>query len=331
MGKWNKTARVLYLFESFLHGETVRKDIMAERFATSEKAIQRDIDELRSYCMELVAEGKETHCGDIVYSRAGRGYQMQRAERQWLTNSDILCCARILLESRAFVKEEMNELLTKLVAQSSPEQRHVIEDIIRNEAFHYSPVSHATPLMQRIWELGQAVNQQRLVELTYRKEYRKEVAKRVVEPRSVFFSEYYFYLIADIHDSKYPFPAIYRLDRILESAVLDETYRTAEKNRFEEGIFRKRVQFMRPGELIRIRFRYTGLSLEAILDRLPTASVIEENGNSTIIEAEVFGTGISMWLLSQGNQVEVLSPVKLRQEMHDILQKSLALYTAGAE
>lgn len=104
MGKWNKTARVLYLFESFLHDETVRKDKMAERFATSEKAIQRDIDDLRGYCMELIAQGKETHCGDIIYSRSERGYKMQRAERQWLSNSDILCCARILLESRAFVK-----------------------------------------------------------------------------------------------------------------------------------------------------------------------------------------------------------------------------------
>lgn len=227
----------------------------------------------------------------------------------------------------------MTELLSRLVAQSSPEQRHVIEDIIRNESFHYSPVSHETPLMERIWKLGQAVNQQRLVELTYRKEYKKEIAKRIVEPRSLFFSEYYFYLIADIHDSEYPFPAIYRLDRILESVVLDETYRTSEKSRFEEGVFRKRVQFMRPGELIRIRFRYTGLSVEAILDRLPTARVVEQDSNGSIVEAEVFGTGIGigMWLLSQGSQVEVLSPAKLRQEIQESLQKSLALYTAGAE
>ena len=53
-----------------------------------------------------------------------------------------------------------------------------------------------------------------------------------------------------------------------------------------------------------IRFRYTGPSLEAVLDRLPTAQVLSQDENGWLISAEVFGKGIEMWLKSQGEWVE---------------------------
>ena len=76
--------------------------------------------------------------------------------------------------------------------------------------------------------------------------------------------------------------------------------------RFEEGEFRKRVQFMFGGKLQKVTFQYTGLSVEAILDRLPTARIIDEADGIFTITAEVFGNGIQMWLRSQGDQVKIL-------------------------
>ena len=60
------------------------------------------------------------------------------------------------------------------------------------------------------------------------------------------------------------------------------------------------------GELERVKFKYIGNDIESILDRLPTANIIEEGDNYNIIEAEVFGNGIDMWLRSQENRVEIL-------------------------
>lgn len=88
----------------------------------------------------------------------------------------------------------------------------------------------------------------------------------------------------------------------------------------------KRVQFMFPGRLLKLRFRYTGRSVEAILDRLPTARVISEEKDGVVVEAEVYGKGILMWLLSQGNMVEVLSPKSLREEMKNLLHEMLDKY-----
>ena len=54
------------------------------------------------------------------------------------------------------------------------------------------------------------------------------------------------------------------------------------------------------GKLQKIRFRYTGPSLEAVLDRLPTAKVLAEDDDGWDVESEVFGSGVEMWMRSQG-------------------------------
>ena len=56
-----------------------------------------------------------------------------------------------------------------------------------------------------------------------------------------------------------------------------------------------------------IRFRYTGPSLEAVLDRLPTAQVIKTEENGWLISAEVFGKGIEMWMRSQGDYIKIIN------------------------
>ena len=56
----------------------------------------------------------------------------------------------------------------------------------------------------------------------------------------------------------------------------------------------------------KVKFRYTGTDIDAILDRLPTARILDEEGGAYIVSAEVFGSGIDMWLRSQGSYVELL-------------------------
>ena len=55
----------------------------------------------------------------------------------------------------------------------------------------------------------------------------------------------------------------------------------------------------------------------AVLDKLPTARIIERDGGKYIIEAEVYGDGIKMWLLSQGNWVKVIGPEEFVSEIRE--------------
>lgn len=123
------------------------------------------------------------------------------------------------------------------------------------------------------------------------------------------FSEYYFYLTAFIGDDEVKkdfdvlndsFPTIYRIDRIKNMEILDECFHIPYSSRFEEGEFRKRIQVMYGGKLQKVKFKYSGSDVDAVLDRLPTAQIVDvdEDEGAFIISAEVFGKGIEMWLNS---------------------------------
>ena len=57
-------------------------------------------------------------------------------------------------------------------------------------------------------------------------------------------------------------------------------------------------------------FWYKGLSVEAVLDRLPTAKILKEEDGKYLVSAETFGDGIEMWLRSQGDAVEIVQKEK---------------------
>ena len=62
------------------------------------------------------------------------------------------------------------------------------------------------------------------------------------------------------------------------------------------------------------------------MDRLPTSEVLSQDESGAVIEAEVYGKGVLMWLMAQGKHVEILSPKALREEMRQTLIEMLALY-----
>jgi predicted DNA-binding transcriptional regulator YafY len=71
--------------------------------------------------------------------------------------------------------------------------------------------------------------------------------------------------------------------------------------------------------------------VQAVLDKLPTAKIVECSGGKHIIEAEVYGDGIKMWLLSQGAWVKVLGPEEFVEEMRAEIGKMLCIYEKNNE
>lgn len=83
---------------------------------------------------------------------------------------------------------------------------------------------------------------------------------------------------------------------------------------------------MWPGKLRKIRFEFTGPSIQAVLDKIPTARVIERSDGKYLVEAEVYGDGIKMWLLSQGSWVKVIAPDGFVSEMRSEIEKMMHYY-----
>ena len=332
--KTSKTLRILELYDEFTKGHPVNKAALARKYHVDERSIQRDIDEIRIFLSEVLADGKEDEC-KILYSKAEKCFRMEKNKSSKMSNSQILAVSKIILESRAFPVEEVNEILQKMVDSCVPaESMKLVQELIGNERFHYVGIQKES-LQDKLWEIGLAIHEKNLLSIDYCKgSGKRDKIKRVVAPVSILFSEYYFYLNAFImekneegrYQRKYDFPAIFRLDRIENYKKRKESFVERGSERFEEGEFRKRVQFMYGGDLQRVLIKFYGENPEPITDRLPTATIVEKGADYFIIKAEVYGKGILMWLLSQGKKVELLSPESLRLEMKESIEEMLRLY-----
>lgn len=304
-----KSIRLLTMYGRLTDGRILRKAELAQEFGITSRSVQRDLETLRLFFAEEML-GRE-----IVYDPHQKGYTLSSASPKGLTNSEILAVCKILLESRSMRQDEMMPILDKLLDCCLPDSsKKAVTRLIANERLHYVEPRHGKSILDGLWEIGQAVEQHCVMEMQYLK-MDGSVSNRVIEPVGLMFSEYYFYLVAFVRNeprmeyfrkNNKLLPTIYRVDRIQNFTVTNEHFTPAYSTRFQEGEFRKRVQFMYGGKLNKVRFKYTGPSIEAVLDRLPTAKILSQDEDGWEVETEVFGKGIEMWIRSQGENISAV-------------------------
>ncbi|MCL1605727.1 WYL domain-containing protein [Phascolarctobacterium sp. ET69] len=307
--------RLLAMYAQLAEGKPLYKACEAVKYNCSLRSIQRDIEDLRSF----FADRSETTgvVQELIYDRKLNAYRLVPPLRNLLTNEETFAVLKVLLESRSLTKVELFPILEKLISCCVPPyNRRQVTDLIANEKYHYVEPRHKKEILEKMWNLSAAIREHKEIKITYMRQSGDDVS-RVLKPVGIMFSEFYFYIVGFINEDEQsekvkfevendPFPTIYRIDRIKEYAVTERHFNVPYQNRFEEGEFRKRVQFMYGGKLQKIKFWYKGPSVEAVLDRLPTAKILQYDGSGYLISAEVFGKGINMWLRSQGDMVEVV-------------------------
>ena len=310
----DKSSRVLQIYTELLNGKTVHKNELSSKYNVAPRSIQRDIDEIRNFLEN------NQKCGGVIntviYDYSEKGYRLVQLNKTTLSDGELLAICKIILDSRAFPKKELHDVLGKVIdVCASEESKRKISELIKNEEFHYVELRHKTSVSDILWDIGQAIRENRYIEIDYIRTKDKSIVSRKLKPVAVMFSEYYFYLAAFIEDNEVrmnfdvlndSFPTIYRLDRIKRLTVLKEKFHIPYKDKFEEGEFRKRIQFMYGGKLQKIKFKYFGNDIDSILDRLPTARILNEEQGVFTVSAEVFVKGIDMWIRSQGELIEMI-------------------------
>ncbi len=317
-----KNNRILEIFFRLLHGEAISIKQLANEYNVSTKSISRDISTLQNF----LSENRELlRQAELFYSYKDRSYHLSSDE--FMKNKELLAIVKVLLGCRCFQKEEILNIISKLKCFTTINDREKFENLIRKEVYHYHEVkSDCNSVIDNLWKITRAIEEKKVITISYYKMNRDDV-KRKIKPVAVLFSEYYFYLVAysatdDSYNAKF-----FRIDRINSIAEHRDTFTLERKYNFDEGDLREKNQFMFPGKTKKIKFEFTGPSVQAILDRLPTAKIIDKQGNKNIIEAEVnHGRGIIMYLLSQGAWVKVISPQSLIDEMKEEINKLNSLY-----
>jgi len=323
----NKASAVLYIYDALNAGVLLTKEGLQEKFQTSGKTIGRYMKEVNKHLSEKYS-GKE-----VVYEANLGGYKIcQKCPQDTvLDQKDVLVLSKILLESRGLNYNETQMIIEKLTNHCAKNEKCFIKRMIGNEMENYIPPKHEKSLIEQIWQIHHAIKEQKKLEISYHRVgadglVEKGTKKWIVYPQAVLFCEYYFYLCADIEGKDYDYPTIFRIDRIESYQTLGEHFRVNYTQRFKEGEFRKLTQFMFTGQLQTVTFKFFGRSLEAVLDRLPTAEISEALEDSFIVKARVFGQGIIMWILGQGDNVEVLEPISMRNEVKEKIERMMKVY-----
>ena len=333
-----KKNRTLEIFFRGIRGEDLSPAKLAADYMVSTKSITRNINEIKDF----LAENRElVGQTELEYSYVRKAYRLFFDE--FLSDKELFTVAKLVIGSRAFSREDLALIVSKLKRFASLGDRKQLEEIIRKELYHYSPVKHdCESIIDNLWQLVGAITGKKDITISYYKKDRTMSDKRI-QPVSIMFSEYYFYLIA-YYPGKYDEPRYFRVDRITKIVehrkragtgempdydTGDNRIRAEQVPSFDEGELRQLNQYMFYGKLRRIRFWYTGPSLQAILDKLPTAKIIERGRGKYLLEAEIYGDGIKMFLLSQGEWVRVIEPEEFVKEISETAMAVAALYGKG--
>lgn len=318
-----KQYRVLEIFFRGLRGEDISVQELANEYNISTKSITRSINELKNFLADHRVLVGNT---EFQYSYSDKCYRLYMDE--FLSNKELFSLVEVMIGARAFFKMELLTLVDKLKKFTTPEDRPKMNELIRKELYHYPEVNHDCESVQyNLWKIVSCITERKEISIEYYRTDRKLVTHRL-RPASVMFTDYCFYLIAFRTVEKTDKPYYFRIDRIKQITIHRKKFDAFDTPDFDEGLLRKRSLFMWPGKLRTIRFEFSGPSVQAALDKLPTAKIIERlGGGKYLIEAEVYGDGIKMWLLSQGAWVKVVSPTEFVEEMCNEIDKIKNLYT----
>lgn len=314
-----KTTRILDIFFRLLKGESVSIQHLAEEYGVSTKSISRDISEIKTY---LSDHRDVVGNAELVYSYQQKVYDLEFEDL--LLPKELMAIVKVLIGARAFSKEELSVLITKLKVQTPPGERRQLNELIKNEMFHYREVHHdCSGVMDHLWRLIHAIDKKCEITVTYLKQSRKEVQRRL-KPVAVIFSEFYFYLLAYVEEDDTK-PHYFRIDRIMD--IIEHRTRFQLEQPFDEGHLKEQIHYMYPGVYRRIRFSFRGPSVQAVLDKIPTARIIKKEGDTYFLEACVYGKGINMFFLSQGSWIKALEPPEFVEELKTEILEMYHSYT----
>ena len=166
--KIDKTQRILTMQRRLLQGEVLCKPELAKEFGINERSVQRDIDDLRAYLHdESTLYGNEQL---IVYDQKRKGYVLSHGESACLSVNELVAIAKVMLDSRSLLRDDMGRILNKLLKTFLPhEEVKLVENLIRNELHHYVELRHKKNVLPLLQDLSRAIQEQRYITVSYEK------------------------------------------------------------------------------------------------------------------------------------------------------------------
>ena len=293
--------------------ELEKYEVSAER-----KSIYEDFKDMSKLGIDVIKEqrGRET-----FYHIAGREFEL--AEVKLLIDA---------VQSAKFITQKKSKSLISKVKnfvsehQAKQLQRQiVINDRVKtmNESVYYN-----------VDDIHTAINQNRKIKFKY---YKWDIDKKLVErhggsyffvsPWALLWDDENYYMIAfDDWDNKIKH---YRVDKMMYIEVgNDERAGKEEFKNFDMAKYSKATFGMYHGEKTKVCIKFANHMCGVFIDRFGKDTLfrkIDENNSELIVDINVspqfFG-----WIFSLGNDVEIVSPIEVVNELREYTKKFIMKY-----
>jgi len=312
--------RILEEFIMMMQGSKFTQSELMSYYDATDRPIKLDFQIIRSMLKAHMPDYK------IYNNRENKTYEIKSTEGR-LQSEKVLAILKIIIGSRAFSREELDDLKDDLLDLVQVDQKADLKRLIAATINKYTPVAKSSQydLMELIRIFAECISRQRKVEFTYLSSTGSNSKEsHVGVPLNLYFDTYYFYVTVYLINNKKSYN--YRLDRFQTVKPKRKTFNVPIDKKEDEGAAIKKTNLLKMGNDVQYKFRYWNYPQTA-LDRLQGSKVTKRfPDGSVIIEGEIYAEGAKLWILSQGANIKVLAPQSLVDQVKEQLRDTLSLY-----
>lgn len=279
------------------------------------RTVKRDLQTLDDMDFEIV--NNQGRYGKTLYSHQARLFETYQ----------LRLIIDAILSARFITTNEKEKLIKKVKNLTS---HHIAKTLPEPIVFSQSANIDYERVKLNIDSVHRAISDGKVLTYQYgkfnvKKEfvYHREGSRYHVEPYALIWQNDYYYLIGVFQDTNEI--RHYRLDRIRDIAVSEETFKKKDFN-LQEYVNQSFHMFA--GEEMRIKIRFHNSLVNVVLDRFGQDADIREldDAHFVLSTKAKLSDGLINWILTWGNRAKVLSPEHLVERIKEQIRQMNDVY-----
>ncbi len=275
------------------------------------KSIYSDIELLKEFGLDIICEKARAN-----YYIGNRDFELP--ELKLLV--DAVQSSKFITHKKSEELIKKIEKLTSIYEAKELDRQVVVADRVKNmnESIYYN-----------VDEIHKAIQENKQIQFKYfdynldkQIEYRRNGELYKVSPYALTWADDNYYLVA--YHERYDDISNFRVDRMNNIEVIEKKrVQMIDQNDFNIADYSKKIFNMFSGETEEVELQFDNSLINVVIDRFGKDVVIHKNSNGTfrIIVDVVPSDTFLGWLFMFGDNVKILSPVRVIDKFKEMLKK----------